>query len=682
MLGAAVEWLAERGVSLMNALGYSDNNAIASKERTARARSKSPSIVSLSSGSMEDDWNRLRKNDLKINDTEFYEIAQEILLKSNAVTQSGLLPSSSQFQESMNRYIASLLKDKNIEPNEFMEALQYRAGKVPMFLDPNNETKLMSATSNLASLLKVKPIPDMGYMDNIIERQTTKLTMSTDSESQSGFLYPPPAARAAHPEANNMVPPPSEPLIPPLEHPPINKQRNTYFHRQPIESFIQQHPLPEQLEQGYWQQQQQQQQRYYSSSAIPQESRFGEPNQNYKAFTYVPSSLPQLWPHQSYANNVPPHRALQLQEQQIWNNEPDDIFFSRSMMEDVAANTPYQLGMVPPDEGGEYGTVPPQQRLQMLLSQERQKVMLEIYNVTELLSRSTNDPLRHRMYKKQLLTLQSELESLFDDFTPANVSDTVKSDQAENRSIASAATISKANYTGNESIASAASISKGAKLIVQEKQNSVSIVKKNSREEKSPSSSSFVEKVSTEKPVVLTPTAEQILATTYHETADEGVKQILLSQDMSKPIATAGLKGEQRGLTISTQKDEPLTNKSIGVIKVRAPMTMPEGYTFEAKVGENVIMIKVPEGGVKKGQIFDYKIVEEKQMYIPLGRWRYPLFSCCVHGANHPMFCSGLFCPQGKNSLNSILFKKRSYAQVCFLQFSLDFLYMLVICLF
>jgi hypothetical protein len=408
------------------------------------------------------------------------------------------------------------------------------------------------------------------------------------------------------------------------------------------------HSFPEQSnpEQGY-RQHHPQQQRYDSSAVMPQQSRFAQRRN-------IPS-VTSSWPHQGYSTHISPR---QLHQQQKWDDEPEDIFPppKNSMMEDVPTNTPYHLGLVPLNEEEDYGDIPPLQRQQIFLSQERQKVMLEICNVTELVSRTLDDPVMNRMYKNRLLNLQNELESLFDGFPSTNIVDTVKSDlekgyTAENKSVASAATVLKANPKETKSVASATAISTaypmenksvasiGVKSMRQEMNGSEQrVVAKAVEAKKSPSA--MLER---KKSAVKSPTAEQILATTYHEAADEGLKQII-AKEMTQPSTSANINGERKVL------DEPHNKKTIGVIKVKAPMTMPEGYSFEAKVGEKVMMIKVPKGGVKKGQIFDYNAIEEKQMFIPLGRWRYPIFSCCVHGIIHPMCCNGFLCPQGKRT--------------------------------
>jgi hypothetical protein len=654
VFGVAMEWI-------WNAFGYSSSNPITSKERSSitRTRSKSPAITP--SSSMEDDWQRaiLQQNDLKKNDADFFDIAQDILLKGNSVTLSGISPSSAQFQQTMNPYIANLLKEKNIEPNDFIEALQYRAGKIPMFVDPSNQTKLISVTSDLASLLHVKALPDtdysddksqpqldIDYTDGILERPATKTKF--DGDRQGDFFYPPVTAPITEANHSKAPPLPSEPLIPPLQHPPIQN-------RQTIESFMRHHSFPEQAnsDQGY-RQHHPQHQRYDTSAVMPQQRRFTHRRD-------IPS-VTSLWPHQGYSTHISPR---QLHQQQKYDDVPEDIVFppKNSMMEDVPTNTPYHLGLVPLDEEEDYGDIPPLQRQQIFLSQERQKVMLEIYNVTELVSRTLDDPVMNRMYKNRLLNLQNELESLFDGFPSTNIVDAVKSDlekgySAENKSVASAATILKANPKETKSVASTAAISAanptenksvasiGVKSIRQEMQGSEQRVVKKAVEGKKSPSSTLERKHSTVKSVIVSPTAEQILASTYHEAADEGLKHII-AQEMTQPSTSVNIDGERQVLAPPMKKDD---KRTIGVIKVKAPMTMPEGYSFEAKVGEKVMMIKVPKGGVKKGQIFDYNAIEEKQMFIPLGRWRYPIFSCCVHGIIHPMCCNGFLCPQGKRA--------------------------------
>jgi len=62
-------------------------------------------------------------------------------------------------------------------------------------------------------------------------------------------------------------------------------------------------------------------------------------------------------------------------------------------------------------------------------------------------------------------------------------------------------------------------------------------------------------------------------------------------------------------------------------------------------VDDNVLMLKVPKGDVKKRQILEHVIEEEKQMFIPLSLERF----VCVAFMGLIIQCfDGFFCPRGK----------------------------------
>jgi len=146
------------------------------------------------------------------------------------------------------------------------------------------------------------------------------------------------------------------------------------------------------------------------------------------------------------------------------------------------------------------------------------------------------------------------------------------------------------------------------------------------------------------------------------------------------------------------------------VVKVEAPETLPEYFSFEAKLGNDTFWVTVPPGGVQKGEIFtshvhdstlpyanneNNKIVENTpyrdsgitttlaqnvephvpmkvvnadnnqyvppitssklvtspqnkfiQMDVPHGYWRDGLFDCFIDGPDHPMLLNSCFCPQ------------------------------------
>lgn len=87
-------------------------------------------------------------------------------------------------------------------------------------------------------------------------------------------------------------------------------------------------------------------------------------------------------------------------------------------------------------------------------------------------------------------------------------------------------------------------------------------------------------------------------------------------------------------------------------VKVVAPSTLAEGYTFDATVNGEVIKVSVPPGGVKEGEMFDARIVtaviDKGALSVPpldaasndvalVGAWRHGIFSC------FDTFCNGMF---------------------------------------
>ena len=95
------------------------------------------------------------------------------------------------------------------------------------------------------------------------------------------------------------------------------------------------------------------------------------------------------------------------------------------------------------------------------------------------------------------------------------------------------------------------------------------------------------------------------------------------------------------------------------VANVEAPNTLPEGFKFEARSGDEVFIATVPRGGVKFGEIFSTRMGDiygdeddaaertrvYKDMDAPPSRWRDELFDCFRHGFDHPFLCNTIFCP-------------------------------------
>ena len=78
-------------------------------------------------------------------------------------------------------------------------------------------------------------------------------------------------------------------------------------------------------------------------------------------------------------------------------------------------------------------------------------------------------------------------------------------------------------------------------------------------------------------------------------------------------------------------------------VRVVAPATLAEGFSFEATVDGSTFVVVVPEGGVKEGQEFEVpypgseealsdveqEVMRDEELGIPHGKWRTSLCSCC-----------------------------------------------------
>lgn len=89
------------------------------------------------------------------------------------------------------------------------------------------------------------------------------------------------------------------------------------------------------------------------------------------------------------------------------------------------------------------------------------------------------------------------------------------------------------------------------------------------------------------------------------------------------------------------------------MVHVVAPSSLPEGYTFEAQVGndpERTFTVEVPAGGVKEGDTFlaplPSELADGPRLRAPTGQWKDGLFNCFGYGILHPHFCCSLWCTQ------------------------------------
>jgi hypothetical protein len=91
------------------------------------------------------------------------------------------------------------------------------------------------------------------------------------------------------------------------------------------------------------------------------------------------------------------------------------------------------------------------------------------------------------------------------------------------------------------------------------------------------------------------------------------------------------------------------TVTSVPLMQVIAPATLPEGYEFQAVIGDRTVPVKVPPGGVEQGQKFEVAFPQHLETAIsgtsvPVGHWRDGLFNLFRYGACHPHCWTGCFC--------------------------------------
>jgi hypothetical protein len=107
-----------------------------------------------------------------------------------------------------------------------------------------------------------------------------------------------------------------------------------------------------------------------------------------------------------------------------------------------------------------------------------------------------------------------------------------------------------------------------------------------------------------------------------------------LSDNLVGPAA-----GESLEVTVAT-----------AMMQVVAPANLPEGYTFDAVIGDRSVKVTIPAGGVEKGQTFSVPLPSAVEslitgISIPVGHWRDGLFDIIHYGVCHPSCWISCCCP-------------------------------------
>ena len=91
-------------------------------------------------------------------------------------------------------------------------------------------------------------------------------------------------------------------------------------------------------------------------------------------------------------------------------------------------------------------------------------------------------------------------------------------------------------------------------------------------------------------------------------------------------------------------------------MQVTAPATLPEGYVFETSLGDRLVRVTVPTGGVEQGQVFtvplptDVESAVHQTIQVPVGHFRDGLFcgNLCNYGVCHPHCWTACCCTTSK----------------------------------
>lgn len=86
------------------------------------------------------------------------------------------------------------------------------------------------------------------------------------------------------------------------------------------------------------------------------------------------------------------------------------------------------------------------------------------------------------------------------------------------------------------------------------------------------------------------------------------------------------------------------------MVRVKAPATLPAGYTFEALLNDDPdrpFICEVPEGGAIEGETFLTPVpnaTDVSRIHAPTGKWKDGICDCFAYGACHPHLWCAFFC--------------------------------------
>ena len=105
--------------------------------------------------------------------------------------------------------------------------------------------------------------------------------------------------------------------------------------------------------------------------------------------------------------------------------------------------------------------------------------------------------------------------------------------------------------------------------------------------------------------------------------------------------------------TASNHNTTTLSHTTQPMIEIVAPATLMEGYRLDTQVGDRVMTIVIPPGGVEKGQKFSVPLPGQadnslnggvQKTNVPVGHWKDGMLDCCQYGCCHASVCTSCWC--------------------------------------
>jgi hypothetical protein len=540
------------------------------------------------------------------NDAVYTSMLNEILFRGESLE---VPPGTKDFRDGMNRYLTVYLDSRELDKDTFMAAIQFRFKRMTIYPEPF-EAPEIRATRNLATMLELQirasSEPDPQRSVFFSANGDAPTNPPSTPELDNGFIYSGQQnpSNAGPIYAENRAETTSEPMYPSSPQQSQQTVGTGAYQTQYFDSF---YHLP--------------------SSFSPQQQQHNEHQSSQYGSPTSSPLRPDPYSHspgESYFRNDP------------MNYTPPSPLPPSTQGPPVGDPMSYDVAAQHAVNGGEAATF-------AWRSQTRQHIMDEIMNLSEMLTDVRINPQQRSHYVSRLEELKYDLLLLSNTNTtaeskqknsgssksPRNTSEAVDESETDSSFLFNKkATRRKSLLTEDETSSSESDTELWGNDMAATKSGASNV-----------GEAKRVLSVEQQTPGVVAD--GKTSANSETETMDE---KVIVTPSSALTEATPTKSGKMRSML----KKSKMKQKRPVVVMVRAPATLPAGYTFEARVDGKVMMVKIPKGGVKNGQVFEHTVEAEVQMSIPIGYWRVGLFTSWLHCTSVPMTVNGSIFPHSK----------------------------------